>query len=137
VTTPLPRVFRTARWYRIFSAIALVLMCAAGLYPFFAGGTPLYRAVGVCLLVFGVAGFIDVMVSRIVLDETEIRVISLVRTRRYPRADLESAKVDGGAVCLKRRDGGWLVLPDTGRNSLAVRNTIHAWIKSSEAGKDS
>ncbi len=75
------------------------------------------------------------MVSRIVLDEHEIRVISLVRTRRYPRADFESAKVDGGAVCLKRRDGGWLVLPDTGRNALAVRNTIHAWIKSSEVRK--
>jgi hypothetical protein len=131
VTTPLPRVFRTARWYRIASAIALVLMCAAGLYPFFAGGTLLYRAVGAVLVLFGVAGFIDVMVSRIELAEQEIRVISLVRTRRYPRADLESAKVDGGAVCLKRRDGGWLVLPDTGRNTLAVRNTIHAWIKSS------
>jgi hypothetical protein len=133
VTTPLPRVFRTARWYRISSAIALVLMCAAGLYPFFAGGTPLYRAVGALLVVFGVVGFIDVMVSRIELDEREIRVISVVRSRRYPRADLESAKVDGGAVCLKRRDGGWLVLPDTGRNTLAVRNTIHAWIKSSES----
>ena len=82
MSTPLPRVFRMARWYRILSAIALV------------------------------------------------------RTRRYPRADLESAKVDGGAVCLKKRDGGWLVLPDTGRNTLAVRNTIHAWIRSSE-GKDS
>ncbi len=137
MTTPLPRVFRTARWYRIFSAIALVLMCAAGLYPFFAGGTPLYRAGGAFLAVFGVVGFIDTLISRIVLDEHEIRLISLVRARRYPRADFESAKVDGGTVCLKRRDGGWLVLPDTGRNTLAVRNTIHAWIKSSEAGKDS
>ena len=131
MTTPLPRVLGTARWYRILSAIAMVLMCAAGLYPFFAGKTPLYLAIGVLLVVFGVAGFIDILVSRIVLDEHEIRLISLVRTRRYPRADLESAKVDGGAVCLKRRDGGWLVLPDTGRNTLAVRNTIHAWIKSS------
>ena len=132
MTTPLPRVFRTARWYRIGSAIAMVLMCAAGLYPLIAGESQLYRAVGVFFLVFGVAGFIDVMVSRIVLDEGEIRVISLVRTRKYRRGDFESAKVDGGAVCLKRRDGGWLVLPDTGRNSLAVRNTIHAWIKAAE-----
>jgi hypothetical protein len=137
MATPLPRVFRTARWYRIFSAIAMVLMGAAGLYPVLAGGTLLYRAVGMCVAVFGLAGFIDVMVSRIELDEHEIRLISLVRTRRFPRGDFESAKVDGGAVCLKRRDGGWLVLPDTGRNTLAVRNTIHAWIKSSEPGKDS
>ncbi len=109
----------------------MVLMGAAGASPFLTGGSLLYRAVGAFLLVFGVAGFIDVLVSRIVLDEREIRVISLLRARRYPRADFESAKVDGGAVCLKRRDGGWLVLPDTGRNSLAVRNTVHAWLKSS------
>jgi len=84
---------------------------------------------GAALAAFGVAGFLDVLVSRIVLDRDRISVISLVRTRAYPRSDLESAKVDGGAVCLKRRDGGWLVLPDTGANALSVRNTIHAWIK--------
>ena len=136
MSTPLPRVFYMARWYRILSAIALAVMGAAGLYPFIVGETPLYRAIGVLLLVFGLAGFLDVMVSRIVLDEHEILLISLVRTRRYPRADLESAKVDGGVVWLKRRDGGFLVLPDTGNNALSVRNTIHAWIRSSE-GKDS
>ena len=130
--TTLPRVFRTARWYRICSAIAMVLMGAVGAYPFITGATLLYRAVGAFFLVFGIAGFLDVMVSRIVLDEHEIRLISVVRTRRYLRADFESAKVDGGAVCLKRRDGGWLVLPDTGRNSMAVRNTVQAWLKSSE-----
>lgn len=133
----LPRVFRTARWYRIFSAIALVLMGAAGLYPLMTGASLWYRAVGTFLLVFGIAGFADVLVSRIVLGERDLQVISLIRRRRYARADFESAKVDGGAVCLKRRDGGWLVLPDTGLKPLAVRNTIDAWIKSSEAGKDS
>ena len=128
----LPRVFRTSRWYRIFSAIAMVLLGAAGAYPFIASATLLYRAVGAFLVTFGVAGFIDVMVSRIELDERELRVISLVRTRRYPRGDFESAKVDGRVVFLKRRDGGWLALPEMGRNYLAVRNTVHAWIKASE-----
>ena len=57
-------------------------------------------------------------------------MISLVRKRTYRRADFESAKVDGGAVVLKKRAGGWLMLPDTGANALSVRNTVHAWIKS-------
>ncbi|HEX4913193.1 MAG TPA: hypothetical protein VFV51_04505, partial [Vicinamibacterales bacterium] len=65
----------------------------------------------------------------IVLTGHDIQVISLVRKRVYPRAEFESAKVDGGAVCLKRRDGGWLILPGTGVNALSVRNTIDAWIK--------
>ena len=108
MTTPLPRVLRTARWYRILSAIALVLMCAAGLYPFFAGETPLYRAAGVLLVVFGVAGFIDMMVSRIVLDEHEIRLISLVRTRRYPA---RRSRIGQGG-----RRGG---VPETTRRRLA------------------
>lgn len=118
----------------MFSAIAMLLMSAAGVYPFIAAGATLfYRGVGVVLLFFGIAGFLDVMVSRVELDEREIRVISLVRTRKYPRGDFESAKVDGGAVCLERRDGGWLMLPDTGSSPLAMRNTIHAWIKSSRS----
>ena len=84
-----------------------------------------------CFGGLGAAGFIDVMVSRIVLDERDSRDQPGARPP-VSRGDFESAKVDGGAVCLKRRDGGWLV-PDTGRNTLAVRNTIHAWIKSSES----
>jgi hypothetical protein len=129
MTTEPARVFRTATWYRVFSAIAMVAMVAAGAF-YITNGTALWqRGGGVLLALFGIAGFIDILVSRIVLTHDEIQVISLVRKRTCPRSDLESAKVDGGAVCLKKRDGGWLVLPDTGANALSVRNTIQAWIK--------
>ena len=67
--------------------------------------------------------------QRSTFHSEEIQVISLVRTRTYPRANLESAKVEGGVVVLKKREGGWLALPSTGVNSLSVRNTMHAWIK--------
>lgn len=117
--------------FKIFSAVATLLICACGTYYFVWGTNVFYRAGGAALFLFGLAGFADVMVSRIVLTDDAIELISLVRRRRFQRADLESAKVDGGAVCLKKRNGGWLVLPDTGRNSLSLRNTIHAWIKAS------
>jgi len=129
VTDSLPRVLRTARWYRVLSALAMLALGGAGTF-YIINGRALWQQIGgAALAAFGVAGFLDVLVSRIVLDRDRISVISLVRTRAYPRSDFESAKVDGGAVCLKRRDGGWLVLPDTGANALSVRNTIHAWIK--------
>jgi len=131
VSKELPRVFRMAGWFQIFSVVATLLICACGTYYFVWGSNNLYRAGGAALFVFGLAGFADTMVSRIVLTDDAIEIISLVRRRRYQRTEFESAKVDGGAVCLKRRDGGWLMLPDTGRNSLSVRNTIHAWIKAS------
>lgn len=133
MTTPLPRVFRMAGWVTIFTTVASVLVVAAGVYPLVVERSPWYHALGVFLIVFGISGFLDIIVSRIVIDEHEIHLISLVRHRRYPRTDFESAKVDGGTVSLKKRAGGWLVLPDTGRNTLAVRNTIHAWIKSSDS----
>jgi hypothetical protein len=118
-----------AGWFKIASSIATLLLLAAGGYYVVWGPSALYRAGGAVLALFGVAGFLDTLISRIELDEQEIRLISLVRTRCYPRADFESAKVDGGAVVLKRSDGGSLVLPDTGKNSMSLRNTVHAWVR--------
>ena len=129
MTEPLPRVFRTAKWYRVLSGLATIAIVSGGIF-YIVNGRALWQRIGGAVLVaFGVAGFIDILVSRIVLDDDAIHVISLVRTRSYPRGDFESAKVDGGAVVLKKRDGGWLALPDTGGNTLGIRNTIHAWIK--------
>jgi hypothetical protein len=129
MTLTLPREFRMAGWYKIVSAIATLLFCVMGTLNFFLSTNPLIHAGGVAMILFGLVGFADVMASRIILEEDAIHVVSLVRKRSYPRADFESAKVDGGSVCLKRRDGGWLILPGTGKNSLSVRNTVHAWIK--------
>jgi hypothetical protein len=140
VTTALPpahrsaqregeRVFRTATWYRVLSAFATIAICGAGVFYVMNGAATWQRAGGAALIAFGLAGFLDVLISRVVLTADDIQVISLVRKRTYARSDLESAKVDGGAVCLKKRDGGWLVLPDTAGNALSVRNAIDAWIK--------
>ena len=129
MTGSLPRVLRTATWYRVFSAVAALAISGAGMFYLMNGAALWQRAGGAALIAFGLGGLLDVFVSRIVLTAEDIQVISLVRKRSYPRSDFESAKVDGGAVCLKKRDGGWLILPGTGANSLSVRNTIHAWIK--------
>jgi hypothetical protein len=131
-------VFRTTKWYRLFSAFAALALGAAGTFSAVNGTALWHRAGGAALAAFGLAGLADVLISRIVLDRDSIHVISLVRRRRHPRSAFESAKVDGGAVCMKKRDGGWLVLPDTGRNALSIRNSIHAWIQSgaSDGKKD-
>jgi hypothetical protein len=130
VTDSFPRVFRTATWYRILSVFATLALGSAGTFYIINGRELWQRIGGAALAAFGAVGLLDVLVSRIVLDRENIQVISLVRKRSHPRSDFESAKVDGGAVCLKKRDGGWLILPGTGQNALSVRNTIHAWIKS-------
>jgi hypothetical protein len=123
------RVFPTSHWYRIFGTVSGALIASGGTYYVVWGASPWYRFGGVAAIVFGLAAFADVMMSRIVLDDEALLVISLARRRCYARGDFESAKVDGGAVVLRRRDGGSLVLPDTGANALSVRNTIHAWVR--------
>lgn len=129
MTNQLPRVFRMARWFKVVSIIATVLLCGVGVFLVASDEPILYRIGGAGLVVLGIGGLIDTFVSKIVLEEDCIRIISIRRRRAYPRSDFESAKVDGGFVYLKRQDGGWLMLPGTGTNALGMRNTVHAWIK--------
>ena len=118
-----------ARWYTITSVIATLLLVSAGVYGALWAPVSWYRIIGAILALLGLAAFADTWRSRIVLDEDEIRIISLRRTRRHPRSDFESAKVDAGTVALKRKAGGWVVLPATGHNALSVLNTLNAWIQ--------
>jgi hypothetical protein len=128
-SSPPGRVFRISGAFKILSVISTVLIIAAGAYYVVFGAHILYRISGAALIAFGIGGFADAFVSRIVLEEDSLRVISLVRRRTYARGEFESAKVDGGQVVLMRKNGHWLKLPSTGANSLSVRNTLHAWIK--------
>lgn len=118
-----------ARWYLITSSIATVLLVSAGAYATFWAPALWHRLAGGLLALFGLAAFADTLTSRIVLDDEEIRITSLARMRRYPRSDFESANVDAGTVALKRKAGGWVVLPATGHHALSVRNTVHAWVQ--------
>ena len=104
-------------------------ICGCGTFYVMNGTAAWQRLGGAALIAFGLAGFLDVLISRIVLTADDIQVISLVRTHTYARSDFESAKVEGGVVYLMRREGRSLGLPSTGHNALSVRNTIHAWIK--------
>lgn len=135
------RILRTSRWYRITATVAALLIATAGGFYVLEGHTLLLKGAGVAGVLFAVAALADAFVSRIVLDDNALHVISLVHRRTYPRGDFVSAKVDGGQVALKTRDDDWVVLPGTGANALAVRNTVHAWItrggkQQQEAGDD-
>ena len=128
-------VFRMAPW-----VIGLILVSAVAFlwfawYLFFYGDSYLLRYVSAAVAAFALAATLDALASRIVLEPETLLVISLFRRRAFARSDFEGAKVDGGAVVLKRRDGAWLVLPNTGNNAVAMRNTIHAWIKRDTRGQ--
>ncbi len=124
-----PTTIRMAPWVLgaiCFAALAFVGMAS---YFFFYGDSYRLRYFGAAFAAFAIAAALDALASRIVLDGDTMHINSLMRRRAFPRAEFESARVDGGAVVLKRREGGWLILPGTGRNALSVRDAIQAWIE--------
>ncbi|MFA5907598.1 MAG: hypothetical protein WC815_02370 [Vicinamibacterales bacterium] len=131
-----PRVvFRMAPW-----VIALILASALSLvwfawYLFIYGDSFFLRVTSSAMAAFALAATLDALFSRLVLEPETLLVISLFRRRAFARSDFEGAKVDGGVVVLKRKDGAWLVLPNTGGKALAMRNSIDAWIKRDTRGQ--
>ena len=123
-----PVTIRMAPW--VIAAICMAALSFLGMsaYFYFYGRSYLARYAGIVLAAFATAAAADTAASRIVLDDDTLHVNSLMRRRSFPRSDFVSAQVDGGAVVLKRREGGWLILPGTGQNAQSVRNTIHAWV---------
>jgi len=123
-----PVTIRMAPW--VIAAISMAALSFLGMsaYFYFYGSSYLLRYAGMALAAFAIAAAADTVASRIVLEDDTLHVNSLMRHRSFPRSDFVSAQVDGGAVVLKRREGGWLILPGTGQNAQSVRNTIHAWV---------
>ena len=123
-----PVTIRMAPW--VIAAIALAALSFLGMssYFFFYGDSYLLRYAGMALAAFAIAAAADAAASRIVLDGDTMHVVSLMRRRSFPRSEFVSAQVDRGVVVLKRREGGWVILPGTGQSVIAVRTTLHAWI---------
>ena len=123
-----PVTIRMAPW--VIGAICVAALSLLGMssYFYFYGDSYLLRYVGMAVAAFAIAAAIDAVASRIVLDGDTLHVKSLMRRRTFPRSEFVSAQVDGGVVVLKRKEGGWVILPGTGQNALSVRNIIHAWI---------
>lgn len=117
-----------APWVIAVIALAALSFLGMSSYLFFYGDSYLLRYVGMAVAAFALAATADAIASRIVLDGETMHVISLMRRRSFPRSEFAYAKVEGGAVALKRKEGGWVILPGTGQNALSVRDTIHAWI---------
>ena len=80
--------------------VATIAICGVGI--FYVDEKPALGNAGRRDAVASARRFLDVLVSRIVL-ERDAPVIAWCESD-LSASDLESAKVDGGAVCLKRRE---------------------------------
>ena len=126
---PYQTTFRAAAWLYPILAVGELICLGAAIGAYLSDRAPWEIAVAILLSLFFTAGIIDLAVSRIVLERDAMRITELRRRVAVPKRDIVSAKVDGGMVVLQMRDGSWFEVPSTGRNVLAMNNSIRAWLK--------
>lgn len=115
----------------VIGALCLAALSLLGMswYFFFSGDSYLLRYAGAALAALAIAAAADAVASKIVLDGDTMLIVSLMRRRQFRRSEFVSVQVEGGAVVLKRSEGGWVILPGTGQNAQSVRDTVDAWIR--------
>jgi len=121
--------FRPAAWLYAILAVGELISIGAVIALYLSGRAAWEIAIAILISLFFTAGIVDLAISRIELAKDELQLTELHRRVAVPKRDVASVKVDGGVVVLQMRDGSWFKLPGTGRNTLAMRNSIHAWIK--------
>jgi hypothetical protein len=127
---PKPTVIKLAPWVIGAMCLAAVSLLGMSWYFFFYGTSYVMRYAGMAIAAFAIAAAADAIASKIILDGDTMHIVSLMRRRSFPRSEFVSAQVNRGAVVLKRKEGGWVILPGTGRAPLAVRDTLQTWLAS-------
>jgi len=121
--------FRPAGWLYAILSVGELICLGAAVGAYLSGRAPWEIGVAILFTLFFTAGIIDLAISRIVLEKDAMRITELHRRVTVPKRDIASSKVDGGIVVLQMQDGSWFKVPSTGRNTLAMNNSIRAWIK--------
>jgi hypothetical protein len=116
---------------RVIGAVAFasVFFVAVAGYFFVYGDSYLIRIVGAAVAAFAIAATLDALAAKIVIEADSLAVVSLFRRRLFARSDFRLARVERGAVVMKRADGAWIVLPGTGGNPQEISAALQAWIQ--------
>lgn len=118
------------------SAAAMVAM---GLFLLLSMATAvfLYRTEGWTLMTFGtislvlmaVAGFVDTLTARVVLEPESIVIVRNLIRREYARmAFVKASWSKGESAALLTRDGEWVKLPDVAAGGPSMANALRAWM---------
>jgi hypothetical protein len=124
------REFRAPKWIAVLLALGLLFPLAGvfSLYP--REGISLWTISMATLAVLFLIGLLDVLISRIIINEESLEVVSNFRRRQYPRAAFSSVTwAKGCSVKLILRNGGHVQIPYTVDGGLPMANTLRAWLK--------
>lgn len=84
--------------------------------------------------VIGLAGLLEVVVLAVIIDDDELRIRGVTKRRNIPKSEIARVTWEGGCgVSIQLNDGKWVKLPDVGKSSQALTNSIRAWLKRGDA----
>jgi hypothetical protein len=130
VQTNASRVLRPRPWLRATIIFAASLFLLGAVSSYLRSGWTWMLMAYVVVSVVGLAGVLEVAVTRIVLSETALESHSLFYRRAYQAADIASVTWEAGVgVSVKLVSGGWARIPEMGYNSQGLANTLRAWLK--------
>ena len=88
-----------------------------------------------CFVIFGAFASVDVFFRRIVLHGDSMTIVAFLDfiSRTIPRTEIDSVTWERGCgASIKLTSGKWIGLPNVGRNTQGLTNTIRAWLKRTE-----
>ena len=78
-------------------------------------------------VVMGLAGVVETLVERVVLEDEALVVRRLWGTQRYSIADIDRVEeAKGVEPALRLKNGQWVKLPDVGYH---LGNSVRAWLR--------
>jgi hypothetical protein len=123
------RIFRVSPWVLGIVLLGMLISFSGAWLMYRQGGFSVWFWLSAALAAFFVAGLVDALVSRIVLDQESLQVIELLSRRRYARGEIVEVKFEKGAgIALKMVNNAWVKLPGLAN---IHHNTIRAWVKRS------
>jgi hypothetical protein len=122
------KVIRAARWYKISVLAATTLFFGVACALLYTQGLSRTAAISLLFPVAGVLAVYEVFSSRVVLGDNSIDVVSLLKRRSFERSQVAAVKSEGGRVFVEVKGGGRVTLPELGRRSLSMSNSIRAWL---------
>lgn len=122
--------FRSAVWLRYFLAGSTIVVSAIAIHEFNNDGWSWLSAGLALMAVACAAGAVAALTDGIDLDETSMTIRENFRRSTIARRDIEKVTwAKGVGVSLRLTSGRWIKLPDVGKNSQSLSNSLRAWIK--------
>ncbi len=121
--------FKPPAWHLVLIIVIAAAVSAGTVFQFMTAGIDWITLTMIVFSLLGLVGVAEVLTTSVVLTESELEISRLLRKSTIARANIEEVTWAKGANVAVRQDGEWVKLPEVGRNTQALCNSIRAWVK--------